>query len=30
MDDLIIYSKNKKDYEQYVKAVLQQLHNAGL
>ena len=30
VDDLIIYSKNEKDHEQYMKAVLQWLHNAGL
>ena len=30
IDDLIIYLKNKKDYKQHVKAVLQQLYNTGL
>ena len=30
VDNLIIYSKNEKDHEQHVKAVLQQLHDAGL
>ena len=30
VDDLIIYSKNEKDHEQHVKAVLQRLRDAGL
>lgn len=30
LDDILVFSKNEKDYENHIRLVLQKLHSAGL